>query len=174
MEPYWYGTLKSPYYKQTHREFRDVVRAFVDKEVRVCACCGGNSAATELPCDVALMPISLSVSLTRLSLSRFLSAQIMPFVHEWDETGTYPPELHEKAYKAGIYGAIWPAEVGCGDGGGGGGAQSRLPKQLCSRSYSLLVSPARTHTTSARFCARDSSVALRRVTLTPFMTSYVL
>ena len=26
--------------------------------------------------------------------------------------GTFPPELHEKAYRAGIYGAIWPEEFG--------------------------------------------------------------
>lgn len=32
----------------------------------------------------------------------------MPFCHEWDEAGTYPPELHEKAYKAGVLAAIWP------------------------------------------------------------------
>jgi len=36
----------------------------------------------------------------------------MPYCHEWDESGTYPPELHEKAYKAGIYGAMWPKEYG--------------------------------------------------------------
>lgn len=33
----------------------------------------------------------------------FVDKEIMPFVHEWDEAGTYPPELHEKAYKAGMY-----------------------------------------------------------------------
>lgn len=33
-------------------------------------------------------------------------------MHQWDEAGTYPRELHEKAYKAGVYGAIWPKEYG--------------------------------------------------------------
>ena len=32
----------------------------------------------------------------------------MPFVHEWDEAGDYPKELHEKAYKAGILAAMFP------------------------------------------------------------------
>lgn len=31
---------------------------------------------------------------------------------QWDEAGTYPPELHEKAYAAGIYAAMWPSEYG--------------------------------------------------------------
>jgi alkylation response protein AidB-like acyl-CoA dehydrogenase len=31
---------------------------------------------------------------------------------EWDETGTYPKELHQKAYDAGLYGAMWPAAYG--------------------------------------------------------------
>ncbi len=33
------------------------------------------------------------------SLRAFVDAEVMPFVHEWDEAGTYPPELHEKAYQ---------------------------------------------------------------------------
>jgi len=68
-EPYWYSKFESPYYKQTHIDFRAKVRAFVDKE-------------------------------------------ITPFCHEWDEAGTYPRELHEKAYKAGVLAAIWPVEYG--------------------------------------------------------------
>lgn len=32
-EPYWYTGLNSPYYKDTHREFRARVRAFVEKEI---------------------------------------------------------------------------------------------------------------------------------------------
>mmetsp|Transcript_39336 Transcript_39336/g.47666 ORF Transcript_39336/g.47666 Transcript_39336/m.47666 type:complete len:402 (-) Transcript_39336:205-1410(-) len=59
----------SPYYKQTHHDFRAKVRAFVDKE-------------------------------------------IIPYVSDWEETGTYPPELHQKAYDAGIYSATWPVEYG--------------------------------------------------------------
>ncbi len=68
-DPNWYQSNVSPYYNESHREFRNRVREFVDKE-------------------------------------------IMPFAHDWDEAGTYPPELHAKAYKAGIYGAMWPAEYG--------------------------------------------------------------
>lgn len=69
-DPLWYDSAyKSPYYNDSHREFRARVRAFVDKEV-------------------------------------------LPYIHEWDEAGTYPPELHEKAYAAGIYAAMWPAEYG--------------------------------------------------------------
>ncbi len=29
----------------------------------------------------------------------FVDAELMPHVHAWDEAGTYPPELHDKAYK---------------------------------------------------------------------------
>jgi len=69
-DPYWYNDdFKSPYYKETHKQFRAKVRTFVEKE-------------------------------------------IMPFCHEWDEAGTYPPELHEKAYKAGLLAEIWPEEYG--------------------------------------------------------------
>lgn len=32
-EPYWYSGLNSPYYKDTHRQFRARVRAFVEKEI---------------------------------------------------------------------------------------------------------------------------------------------
>lgn len=38
----------------------------------------------------------------RAKVRAFVDKEIMPFVHEWDEAGTYPPELHEKAYKAGM------------------------------------------------------------------------
>lgn len=33
-------------------------------------------------------------------------------VHAWDEQHDYPRELHEKAYKAGIYAATLPKEYG--------------------------------------------------------------
>jgi len=46
----------------------------------------------------------------RARVRAFVEAEVMPFVHEWDEAGTYPPELHEKAYHAGIYAAMWPSE----------------------------------------------------------------
>lgn len=38
----------------------------------------------------------------RAKLRAFVDKEVMPFVHEWDEAGTYPPELHDKAYKAGM------------------------------------------------------------------------
>eukprot|EP00854_Cymbomonas_tetramitiformis_P015349 gene15349-18157_t len=41
----------------------------------------------------------------------FVEKEIMPFAEEWGKT-RYPPELHEKAYQAGIAGAIFPAEHG--------------------------------------------------------------
>ena len=69
-EPAWYNPeAKSPFYKQTHIDFRNKVRKFVDEE-------------------------------------------IMPFCHEWDTKGEYPADLREKAYKAGIYAAIYPKEYG--------------------------------------------------------------
>jgi len=42
----------------------------------------------------------------------FVDKELLPNVHDWDEAGTYPPELHEKAYKAGILSATWPKEYG--------------------------------------------------------------
>ena len=41
-----------------------------------------------------------------------MDTEIAPFIHEWDEAGDFPKELHEKAYNAGIYGAAWPKEYG--------------------------------------------------------------
>jgi len=48
----------------------------------------------------------------RQKVRTFVEKEIMPFCHEWDENGTYPHELHEKAYNAGILAAIWPPEYG--------------------------------------------------------------
>eukprot|EP01006_Ploeotia_vitrea_P044164 TRINITY_DN66815_c6_g9_i2.p1 TRINITY_DN66815_c6_g9~~TRINITY_DN66815_c6_g9_i2.p1 ORF type:complete len:525 (-),score=267.56 TRINITY_DN66815_c6_g9_i2:461-1987(-) len=48
----------------------------------------------------------------RAKVRAFVDKELMPHVHTWDEQGTYPPDLHERAYKAGIYGAIWPREFG--------------------------------------------------------------
>merc|ERR1712166_1346748 len=42
----------------------------------------------------------------------FVDKEMMPFVDEWDLSGTYPPELHKKAYDAGLYGSMWPKEYG--------------------------------------------------------------
>ena len=57
-EPQWYQGHVTPYYNESHAEWRAKIRAFVEKE-------------------------------------------ISPFVHEWDEAGKYPRELHKKAYEAG-------------------------------------------------------------------------
>jgi len=48
----------------------------------------------------------------RLKVRNFVNKELIPFVHKWDEAGTYPAELHEKAYQAGIYGAVWPEQYG--------------------------------------------------------------
>lgn len=48
----------------------------------------------------------------RKKVRKFVDAELTPFVHGWDEAGTYPPELHQKAYDAGLYAAIWPKEYG--------------------------------------------------------------
>jgi len=48
----------------------------------------------------------------RAKVRAFIDEHVTPFCGEWDEAGTYPKELHEKAYKAGIYAAMWPTEYG--------------------------------------------------------------
>lgn len=48
----------------------------------------------------------------RAKVREFIDTEITPFCHEWDEAGTYPKELHEKAYKAGVYAAMWPVQYG--------------------------------------------------------------
>jgi len=69
-DPYWYnGKMRSPFYKETHRQFRAKVRKFVDEEV-------------------------------------------MPNIDKWEDQKDYPADMHVRAYKAGIYGAIWPKEFG--------------------------------------------------------------
>merc|ERR1719445_81418 len=42
----------------------------------------------------------------------FVEKEMMPFVDKWEAKGDFPSDLHEKAYKAGIYGAMYPAEYG--------------------------------------------------------------
>merc|ERR1719419_92654 len=42
----------------------------------------------------------------------FVDREILPFVHKWDESAKYPPDLLSKAYAAGIYGALWPKSLG--------------------------------------------------------------
>jgi len=42
----------------------------------------------------------------------FAEKQLAPFTDEWEEAQDYPASLHETAYKAGVFGAIWPVEYG--------------------------------------------------------------
>ena len=48
----------------------------------------------------------------RVKVRQFVEDELLPYVHDWDEAGEFPPELYKKAYDAGIYGAIWPKEYG--------------------------------------------------------------
>jgi len=48
----------------------------------------------------------------RAKVREFIDKEITPYCHEWDEAGTYPKELHKKAYETGIHGAMWPVEYG--------------------------------------------------------------
>jgi acyl-CoA dehydrogenase len=59
-----YNGFFSPYYKETHIKFRQLMRKFVNEE-------------------------------------------LLPYAEEWENSGSYPSDLHEKAYKAGVYGALW-------------------------------------------------------------------
>lgn len=43
---------------------------------------------------------------------RFVRAEIEPFAHEWDEAGTFPRELYEKAAAIGLLGLGFPEEYG--------------------------------------------------------------
>mmetsp|Transcript_86722 Transcript_86722/g.172180 ORF Transcript_86722/g.172180 Transcript_86722/m.172180 type:complete len:365 (+) Transcript_86722:234-1328(+) len=36
----------------------------------------------------------------------------MPNIAHWEEEGGFPPSLHERAYRAGVYGIGWPSEYG--------------------------------------------------------------
>jgi hypothetical protein len=69
-EPYWYQGFPSAYYTDSHVQFRNGLRAFID-------------------------------------------AEIIPFADDWIASPTgYPSSLHERFYKAGFGGAIFPAEYG--------------------------------------------------------------
>jgi alkylation response protein AidB-like acyl-CoA dehydrogenase len=48
----------------------------------------------------------------RAKVRDFVDKELMPYVHDWDEKGDYPRELHKKAYDAGILAAMWPKEFG--------------------------------------------------------------
>eukprot|EP00854_Cymbomonas_tetramitiformis_P029424 gene29424-36645_t len=48
----------------------------------------------------------------RAKVRAFVESELKPFLSEWEEKGTYPPDIHKKAYDAGIYSAVWPKEYG--------------------------------------------------------------
>jgi acyl-CoA dehydrogenase len=56
-------------------------------------------------------------TLLRDNCRRFAEKEILPFVFDWEEAGSFPRELYQKAAKAGVLGVSFPEEVG-GAGGG--------------------------------------------------------
>ena len=48
----------------------------------------------------------------RSSMREFVSREITPFVNEWDEAGTFPRSLYQRAAKLGITGLGYPEEYG--------------------------------------------------------------
>jgi len=46
------------------------------------------------------------------TLRRWVEAEIMPFVSDWDEAGTFPRELYKKASEVGLLRLGWPEEYG--------------------------------------------------------------
>ncbi len=48
----------------------------------------------------------------RATLRRFIEAEIMPFVDEWEEAEEFPRELYKKAAAIGLLGMGYPAEYG--------------------------------------------------------------
>src|SRR5947199_8179154 len=45
-------------------------------------------------------------------MRRFVSREIEPYAHEWDEAGEFPRELYRKASEIGLLGLGFPAEYG--------------------------------------------------------------
>lgn len=52
----------------------------------------------------------------RQTVRKYVERDIKPFVHEWEEAGTFPRELYEKSAQAGLSGIFYPEEYG-GTGG---------------------------------------------------------
>jgi len=42
----------------------------------------------------------------------FVDGEIIPHIDDWEEVGSLPADLHQKAYKAGMLGALWPRQYG--------------------------------------------------------------
>src|SRR5439155_16034946 len=45
-------------------------------------------------------------------MRRFVSREIEPYAHEWDEAGAFPRELYRKASEIGLLGLGFPEEFG--------------------------------------------------------------
>ena len=45
-------------------------------------------------------------------MRRFVSREIEPYAHEWDEAGEFPRELYRKASEIGLLGLGFPEEYG--------------------------------------------------------------
>lgn len=43
---------------------------------------------------------------------RFVEREMMPFVDAWEEAGSFPRELYQKAARVGILGMGYPEELG--------------------------------------------------------------
>jgi len=41
-----------------------------------------------------------------------MESEVQPNIADWEEEGSFPVELHERAYMAGVYGIGWPSEYG--------------------------------------------------------------
>jgi len=48
----------------------------------------------------------------RATCSAFVDSELIPNVDQWEREGCFPEDLHERAYKAGMYGAFWPKKYG--------------------------------------------------------------
>lgn len=48
----------------------------------------------------------------RNKVRAFVDSSLIPNVSDWEETGGFPRSLHEDAYSAGVYGALWPGAYG--------------------------------------------------------------
>jgi len=43
---------------------------------------------------------------------KFVDDELLPNAAQWEEDGNFPKDLHQTAYKAGVFGALWPKEHG--------------------------------------------------------------
>jgi hypothetical protein len=106
----WYARgVRSPFYNESHRQFRKKVRrdpaspAVTDRAgARTLSFAGAR--VRRQGADALRQRVGRGAPSPQAAAQRG---------HTTDEqAGTYPPELHEKAYAAGILGSVWPAEFG--------------------------------------------------------------